>query len=171
TDWIFYFVSSVSNAVTLGFLSRRGRVLSLDRDFVYVWFMVLFGYIRWLFLPVFMKSNLSCKIESPAVITSTLNQSSSLLNSIQNTGVSILSRVSSYKSSGLLNFSSSSDIWFLFAILLLGITGGFIASCVMIVGPRTSVNPPLAGSILGFFILLGLAVGSVLSFLVTYLSC
>ncbi|OMJ17052.1 Nucleoside transporter FUN26 [Smittium culicis] len=171
TDWIFYFVSSISNAVTLGFLSRRDRVISLDRDFVYVWFMVIFGYLRWLFLPVFMKSNLSCKVESADVITSTLNQSSTLLNSIQDTGVSILSRVSSLKSADLLNYSSSSDIWFLFAILLLGITGGFIASCVMIVGPRTSINPPLAGSILGFFILFGLAVGSILSFLVTYLSC
>ncbi|OLY84063.1 hypothetical protein AYI68_g1781 [Smittium mucronatum] len=164
SNWMFCTVSYISKA----FSSRnRTRVLGVERDYVYVWFMVIFSYLRWLFLPYFTSSNLSCKPSSLSNVTKRMfNQS--LQNGIL--GESKLLPPST-DVIGTPGYSSSSDIWFLILTLIFGISGGFIASCIMIAGPKNSINPPLAGSILGFFILTGLAIGSCFSFLVTYLAC
>ncbi|KAN0063565.1 hypothetical protein ACQY0O_004013 [Thecaphora frezii] len=74
--------------------------------------------------------------------------------------------------SGLSALMQSSDAPFFMAMLLLGLTNGFISTCIMISGPsRSSLlnskgagEGPLAAALLSFWLCVGLAAGSGLSF-------
>ncbi|PVZ98691.1 hypothetical protein BB558_005308 [Smittium angustum] len=138
TDFVFKFGSILAKILVSVVSRNRTSPYYPTRERIYMWFLLIFSYARWLFLPIFFAANLACK-PNP-----------------------IISDPSSK------NFK---DAWFLICILLLGITNGFIASCIMMVGPKQSKNPPVAGTICGFFLTFGLAFGSIMSFIVVSGAC
>ncbi|KAJ1965751.1 hypothetical protein GGI12_000543 [Dipsacomyces acuminosporus] len=58
----------------------------------------------------------------------------------------------------------NSDLLFLFVVLLLGWSNGWIATMALILGPRFASNKELAGSVLGFALCIGLAFGAIASY-------
>ncbi|EPQ26262.1 uncharacterized protein PFL1_06197 [Pseudozyma flocculosa PF-1] len=72
----------------------------------------------------------------------------------------------------LQSLMQSSDAPFFIAMLLFGLTNGFVSTCIMISGPsrsslrnsKGSSEAPLAAALLSFWLCVGLAVGSGLSF-------
>ncbi|KAJ2516010.1 hypothetical protein H4217_004845 [Coemansia sp. RSA 1939] len=57
-----------------------------------------------------------------------------------------------------------SDLLFLFLVLVLGWSNGWVATAALILGPRAASNKELAGSILGFALCAGLAGGALVSY-------
>ncbi|KAJ2787452.1 hypothetical protein GGI15_000697 [Coemansia interrupta] len=63
-----------------------------------------------------------------------------------------------------------SDLLFLFLVLVLGWTNGWVATIALIAGPRHATNKELAGSVLGFAMCIGLVVGAIASYPVLLLA-
>ena len=121
-------------------LIRKGRAL------------VSLSLLRTLFVPLFMACN--------------------VVSSSQRTGP--ISRVDAGAADGwLAGLMQSSDAPFFALMLLLGFSNGLVSTCIMISGPSRSklVNSkgasegPLAATLLSFWLCVGLAIGSGLSFL------
>ncbi|KAJ2094003.1 hypothetical protein GGI03_002248 [Coemansia sp. RSA 2337] len=57
-----------------------------------------------------------------------------------------------------------SDVLFLFLVLLLGWSNGWVATAALIAGPLKATNKELAGSLLGFALCVGLVIGAAASY-------
>lgn len=109
--------------------------------------------LRSLFIPLFMACN----------VVSTSQRTEPVPHSIAESG----------RQTWLAKVLQSSDAPFFALMLLLGLSNGLISTCIMIAGPSRSrlVNSkgasegPLAATLLSFWLCVGLAVGSGLSFL------
>ncbi|KAJ1649461.1 hypothetical protein IWQ61_009463 [Dispira simplex] len=64
-----------------------------------------------------------------------------------------------------------SDAAFFVIVTLFGISNGYWGSITMMAGPQKAIDKERAGTVLSFFLVLGMAAGSLVSFAVTALSC
>ncbi|KAJ1989914.1 hypothetical protein H4R33_001912 [Dimargaris cristalligena] len=64
-----------------------------------------------------------------------------------------------------------SDIAFFVIVALFGISNGYWGSLAMMTGPQVALDKERAGTVMSFFLVFGMAFGSVLSFGVTALAC
>ncbi|KAI8324893.1 hypothetical protein GQ54DRAFT_295883 [Martensiomyces pterosporus] len=65
---------------------------------------------------------------------------------------------------GALALAINSDLLFLFLVLVLGWSNGWVATMALILGPKTAANKELAGSVLGFAMCIGLVIGALASY-------
>ncbi|KAJ1951067.1 hypothetical protein IWQ62_006469 [Dispira parvispora] len=64
-----------------------------------------------------------------------------------------------------------SDAAFFVIVTLFGISNGYWGSITMMAGPQKAIDKERAGTVLSFFLVLGMAAGSLVSFAITALSC
>ncbi|PVU93543.1 hypothetical protein BB561_003208 [Smittium simulii] len=156
-SWAHFVVFGVYNSITRIFKPNRPALQSFNRNKVFIIFLLAFSYVRWVFLPIFL-ANSTCSSSSRSASQMVTDSTQNINNTSLTSNNMLLQSIALNSGKSLVN------IFFLLAVLILGITNGFIASCAIVSGPNTSKNPDLAGSIMSFSVLFGLAVGSLLSF-------